>query len=76
MLWYDSTYNTPQNQDVRGVPVCRIRELFPEGEIKIWRLTLAPPISRIVTKIHPSFYTLFNMLPILRTHVLCWIRKV
>lgn len=76
VLWYDFIYNNPKNPDVKGVSVQRIRELFPEGEIKVWRLTLAPPISRFVTKIHPSLYTLFNMLPILRTHVLCWIRKV
>lgn len=77
VLWYDFSFNNPKNPDVRGVPVRRIRELFPDAEIiKVWRLTLAPPISRLVTKIHPSLYTLFNMLPVLRTHVLCWIRKV
>jgi SAM-dependent methyltransferase len=76
VLWYDFTFNNPKNPDVRGVSIRRVRELFPYGKIKVWRLTLAPPISRLITKIHPSLYTLFNMLPILRTHVLCWIRKV
>lgn len=76
VLWYDFIYNNPKNPDVRGVSVRRIHELFPDAEVKVWHLTLAPPISRLVTKIHPSLYTLFNMLPILRTHVLCWIRKV
>jgi hypothetical protein len=28
-----------------------------------------------MTVIHPTLYTLFNMFPFLRTHVLCWIRK-
>jgi hypothetical protein len=32
-------------------------------------------LSRMVTKIHPGLYTLFNVLPVLRTHVLCWISK-
>lgn len=76
VLWYDFTYNNPKNPDVRGVPVGRIRELFPGGEFKAWRLTLAPPISRVVTRVHPSLYTLFNTMPFLRTHVLCWIRKL
>jgi hypothetical protein len=25
--------------------------------------------------VHPSLYTFVNLLPILRTHVLCWIQK-
>jgi ubiquinone/menaquinone biosynthesis C-methylase UbiE len=75
VLWYDFTFNNPRNPDVRGIPMTRIRELFPEGRITAWRLTLVPPLSRFVTKIHPICYTLFNMLPFLRTHVLCWIRK-
>ena len=75
MLWYDFIYDNPANPDVRGMPVRRIRELFPQGDIKIWRITLAPPISRFVTKIHPALYTVFNAIPLLRTHVLCWINK-
>jgi SAM-dependent methyltransferase len=75
VLWYDFIYNNPKNSDVRGVPIRSIRELFPAGEFLVWRTTLAPPISRMVTKIHPCLYTLFNSISIIRTHVLCWIRK-
>lgn len=75
ILLYDFIYNNPGNPDVRGLPIREIRRLFPEGEIKIWRITLAPPVSRVVTRIHPFLYSLFNMIPLLRTHVLCWIQK-
>ncbi len=75
ILWYDYIYNNPRNPDVRGVPVKRIRQLFPKGEMKVWRLTLAPPIGRLVTRISPKLYSVFNALPFLRTHVLCWIKK-
>ena len=75
ILWYDFIYNNPANPDVRGVPFKRIKELFPKGEIYKWRLTLAPPISRRVTEIHPSLYVILNIFPFLRTHLLCWIRK-
>lgn len=75
VLWYDFIYDNPRNKNVKGITLKKIRELFPEGKIKYWRITLAPPISRIVTKIHPSLYNLFNVLPLLRTHVLCWIEK-
>lgn len=75
ILWYDFIYNNPWNPDVRGIPVARIRALFPHGKLRFWRVTLAPPISRRVTRIHPGLYSLFNALPFLRTHVLCWIEK-
>jgi hypothetical protein len=73
VLWSDFTYNNPNNPDVRGVPVNRIRELFPNGKLMVRRVTLAPPIARRVCRIHPALYSLFNVFPFLRTHVLCWI---
>jgi SAM-dependent methyltransferase len=75
VLWYDYIYNNPWNSDVRGVPIKRIRELFPQGQLKVWRVTLAPPIGRLVTKISSRLYATFNAVPLLRTHVLCWIHK-
>jgi SAM-dependent methyltransferase len=75
LLWSDFVYDNPRNRDVRGVPVRRVRELFPDGKMLVWRTTLAPPVSRVVARLHPSLYTLFNITPLLRTHALCWIRK-
>ena len=75
ILWYDFTYNNPRNRDVAGIALKKIRQLFPNGIITHWRITLAPPISRFVTKFHPNLYSLFNMFPFLRTHILCWIEK-
>ncbi len=75
VLWYDFTYNNPSNPDVRGVPLARVRQLFPRARIEAHRVTLAPPIARRVSRIHPSLYSLFNALPLLRTHLLCWIEK-
>ena len=75
VLWYDFTFDNPRNPDVRGVPLARVRALFPEGRIDAHRVTLAPPIARRLCRVHPSLYTLFNALPLLRTHLLCWIAK-
>ena len=75
VLWYDFTVDNPRNRDVRGVPLARVRELFPRGELQARRITLAPPIARAVTRVHPALYTLFNAIPPLRTHVLAWIAK-
>lgn len=75
VLWYDFTYNNPNNHDVRGVPLRRVKDLFPHARISTRRVTLAPPLARRVAPIHPALYTLFNTIPLLRTHILCWIEK-
>ncbi|HEV8691270.1 MAG TPA: class I SAM-dependent methyltransferase [Ideonella sp.] len=75
VLWYDFTVDNPRNPDVRGVPLSRVRQLFPAGRVRSQRITLAPPIARRVAPIHPLLYTAFNALPLLRTHLLAWIDK-
>ncbi len=75
VLWYDFTLDNPRNPDVRGVPLRRIRSLFPAGRIDARRVTLAPPLARAVVRLHPALYTVFNTLPWLRTHLLAWIEK-
>jgi hypothetical protein len=75
VLWYDFTVDNPRNADVRGVPVARIRELFPNGLVRYQRVTLAPPLARRVCALHPALYPVFNVIPLLRTHVLAWIEK-
>ena len=75
VLWYDFTVNNPRNPDVRGVPVARIRQLFPQGRVRAQRLTLAPPLGRAVAHVHPGLWSLLNTLPWLRTHVLAWVQK-
>ena len=77
VLWYDFVLDNPHNPDVRGIPFKKLLNLFPcpRARIKVWRITLAPPVSRAVTRIHPSMYTAFNKIPLLRTHILCWLPK-
>jgi SAM-dependent methyltransferase len=75
VLWYDFIFNNPANPDVRAVPMREIRELFPDAKIRRWRVTLAPPVARVLTRLHPALYTLVNVIVPLRTHILCWIGK-
>jgi SAM-dependent methyltransferase len=75
ILWYDFTVNNPGNPDVRGVPVARIAQLFPAGKMRVRRLTLAPPVARAVTRVHPGLYAIVNTCSWLRTHVLAWVEK-
>lgn len=75
VLWYDFTWNNPRNPDVRGVPLARVRALFPQGRLQHRRLTLAPPLARALAGVHPALLPLFDAVPLLRTHVLAWIEK-
>ena len=75
ILWYDFTVDNPRNPDVRGVPVKRVRELFPAPPEHVFRVTLAPPVARLVCGMSPRMYDLLNLLPFLRTHVIAWIPR-
>ena len=75
VLWYDFTLDNPRNADVRGVPLRRVKALFPAGVVEASRITLAPPLARAVVRLHPALYTALSVLPMLRTHVLAWIGK-
>ena len=75
VLWYDFAVNNPRNPDVRGVPLARVRALFPQASMRARRVTLAPPIARAVTRLHPALYGVFNAVPWLRTHRLVWLGK-
>jgi SAM-dependent methyltransferase len=75
VLWYDFTFDNPRNPDVRGVPLARVRALFPQAQATHRRVTLAPPLARVLCRWHPALYAVFNTLPPLRTHVLAWLAK-
>jgi len=75
VLWYDFIVNNPRNRDVRGVPLARVRQLFPQAHMQAQRITLAPPIARALAPVHPGLYAVANALPLLRTHVLVWLGK-
>ena len=75
VIWYDFTFDNPRNADVRGVPLSRVRALFPQGRVQHRRVTLAPPLARVLCRWHPGLYGLFNAVPLLRTHVLACVTK-
>ena len=75
VLWYDFTFDNPKNPDVRGVPLARVRALFPQAQVTSRRITLAPPLARLVCCWHPGLYPVFNALRPLRTHILAWLAK-
>jgi SAM-dependent methyltransferase len=75
VLWYDFVYNNPSNKDVCGVPLTRVRELFPDGKPTTKKITLAPPIARKIANSGSIINKVFRLTPLLKSHILCWIQK-
>lgn len=75
ILWYDFSFNNPKNPDVRGIGKREIRALFPGLEMKTKRVTLAPPLGRIVAPFSIVLYYLLSRVRPLCTHLLCLLRK-
>ncbi len=75
VLWYDFIYNNPANADVTAIPRRQVLELFPEARAFTRKVTLAPPIARLVSRGNPGLYSLFNLFPFLRTHLVAWLVK-
>lgn len=75
ILWFDLRMNNPRNPNVRGIPADEIRSLFPSCRVQLRRVTLAPPIARLVVPISWTAAAILEELPFLRTHYLALIRK-
>ena len=75
ILWYDYHMNNPQNPDVRGVKLREIETLFPKCEIRMRRITLAPPIARRLVSYSWLLCYFLSKIPWLCTHYIGVIRK-
>ncbi|HYJ86502.1 MAG TPA: class I SAM-dependent methyltransferase [Pyrinomonadaceae bacterium] len=75
LLWYDFAYDNPRNPNVRGIRRAEIRRLFPTLQGTIRKITLAPPLARLIA---PRWWTLATFLeafPPLRTHLIAVLIK-
>jgi SAM-dependent methyltransferase len=76
VLVHDLAIGNPRNRDVRGVPVSRLHLLFPGAPMRVRRVTLAPPLARMLGRLHPGLPGLLApALHCLKTHRLAWIPK-
>lgn len=60
ILWYDFLINNPKNSLVRGCSKKRISQLFPHSKIIFQKVTLAPPLNRLVVRKFPFMYSFLN----------------
>ncbi|MBV9747121.1 MAG: class I SAM-dependent methyltransferase [Acidobacteriia bacterium] len=75
IAWYDFCFNNPKNPNVRGVKAAEIAILFPGARIRGRKVTLAPPIARLIAPVCWPLALLLEQMPFLRTHYLALIRK-
>jgi ubiquinone/menaquinone biosynthesis C-methylase UbiE len=75
ILWYDYHVNNPWNTDVRGVKRREIAQLFPGCRIELKRITLLPPLTRLLAPYSYLACYLLGKLPLFCTHYLGVIRK-
>lgn len=76
ILWYDYHMNNPNNPDVRGVKRKEIYELFPKCDISLKRITLAPPITRLLAPYSWLACYLLEKLNIFNTHYVGIVKRV
>ncbi len=75
ILWYDYHVNNPWNPDVAGVKKNEIQALFPGCRVQLRRITLAPPLTRLLAPHSFLLCSLLEKLRVLNTHYLGVIRK-
>ena len=75
VLWYDYFVSNPRNPDVRGVTRKEISTLFPECTIALERVTLAPPLGRVIGPVSATLYHMLSSVKPLCTHYLGLFQK-
>jgi SAM-dependent methyltransferase len=74
VLWYDFFVKNPRNLDVQGMSKKEILRLFPNCDVILRRVTLAPPLARALAPRSWLLGTFLTMLRILNTHYLALVR--
>ena len=75
ILWYDFHVNNPSNPDVKGVGKKEIHHLFPGCSVRLQRITLAPPLYRLIAPFSWGVAGFLERLKVFNTHYLGIIKK-
>jgi len=75
-IWYDLAFDNPANPNVRGIKREEIVELFQSLDCQLERITLAPPIARLIVPMSEGLGAVMEKIPFLRSHLLGVLRKV
>ena len=77
ILYYDFAYSNPQNSAVEGISRQEMQRLFqrPGAYFDMRRITLAPPLSRLLAPRSHWLASTLEQLRVLNTHLLCVISR-
>lgn len=69
ILVYDFVVNNPRNPDVRAVTSSQLRSLFEKCScVKSKKLTLVPPLARLICRFSYLSVSILSCIPFLQTH--------
>jgi ubiquinone/menaquinone biosynthesis C-methylase UbiE len=75
IVWFDYHVSNPANHQARGIGKREILRLFPGCGVRLYRIMLAPPLSRLLARYSMIACMLLGKIPLLRTHYLGSIQK-
>jgi SAM-dependent methyltransferase len=75
ILWYDFFVNNPKNSDTRGISRGEIARLFPDCRIKLHKVSLVPPLSRVLAPYSWLACHALERLRVFNTHYLGVIQR-
>jgi len=75
ILWYDFFLDNPRNAATGGIRKSEISKLFPDSTIKLKKVSLIPPLTRILAPWSWLVCYALEQVQILNTHYLGTIRK-
>jgi SAM-dependent methyltransferase len=68
IAWYDFFVDNPRNRAVRGIGRRELASLFPGFDLRLRRITLAPPLARRLAPRAPLLALLAEELRVVNTH--------
>jgi ubiquinone/menaquinone biosynthesis C-methylase UbiE len=74
ILWYDLLVGNPRNRAVRRISSAEVRALFPGLSYTSRRVTVAPPLGRLLAGRAPLLVVLLEEARLLNTHLLAMLR--
>ena len=75
IIYFDFCFNNPKNKDVKGIKKREIYNLFDSCDLYLKRITLAPPLSRIMAPYSYLTCHVLEKLRVFNTHYLGLIRR-
>jgi SAM-dependent methyltransferase len=75
IVWHDFFVDNPRNRAVRGIRRRELQSLFPGFQLRLRRVTLAPPLARLIAPRSARAALVLEDVRLLNTHYLGLLRR-